>query len=790
MRIRAINRKLLRELVRLKGQIATIALVIASGITSFVALRGAHSSLEAACQAYYDQYRLAHVFSRVTRAPESLLGRIEALPGVALTQTRIAKEVTLPIEGLDRPAYGRLLSLPKSGQPATNALRLVAGRTPDPGREDEVVLLKAFAEAHGLEPDHWLPAVINGKRRQLRVVGVALSPEFVYAIRPGAMVDDPKRFAVLWMERGALAAAFDMASAFNDVSLRLQPGAAEPPVLAALDELLAPYGSDGAYGRKDQISNRILSGELAQLAMLAGMVPVVFLAVAAFLVNLVLGRLIRLQRHELATLKAVGYTNSEVGRHYFGLVLVVMIPGTLLGLLGGLVLGRFLMSAYGAIFRFHELNFVLAPSLAISSVLVSLLAAGGGAMLAVRAAVRLPPAEAMRPPAPARYRRSVLERLGLATLVGPAMMMVLREVLRRPLRTLLSSFGIAGAVALLILGRFGWDSVSYYFESIFRREQRQDLSVAFAQPVDPRAAQELQRWPGVLRAEGLRAIPVKARFDQRARSCVLIGLPDQASLRRLVSRKGVLEDPPSDGVVITKTLGDVLGLRLGDRLMLELLEGDRKTVRPPVTGFVDEAGGLQVYATEQLAAQLAGDLGAISAVLLRVDSNAVGAVERRLRESPQVIDVSDAVGEMQRMRDMNSSFIDIWTAVSIALSASVIFGVNYNNARIALAARSRDLASLRVLGYSRREVSKVLLGGLAIEVSLAIPLGLFLGRVWAEQFMRMSLDPETFRWSAIVAPPTYLMASAVALAAALLSALWVRRSLDDLDLIGVLKTRE
>lgn len=790
MPIRALNRKLFRELFRLKGQIFTIALVIASGITSFVALRGTYGSLLSARADYYDSCRFAEVFARVKRAPESLAARVEALAGVAASQTRIVKEVTLPLEGMSRPAYARLLSLPSKGEAQTNALRIVTGRSVARDRPDEVVVLKAFADAHGLGPGQRVPAIVDGKLRQLRVVGVALSPEFVYAIRPGALVDDPARYAVLWMDRAALATAFEMTGTFNEVSVRLQPGAPEGEVIERLDRLLAAYGADGAYGRRQQISHRILDDELAQLATLATMVPLVFLGVAAFLVNLVLGRLIRLQRHELAILKAVGYTNGEVARHYLGLVAVVMLPGVALGLLGGWGLGSLVMGAYVRVFRLPDVAFALSGPLVALSVSVSGFSAGMGALFAIKAAVGLPPAEAMRPPAPAHYRRSALERLGLDHALGPAMMMVLREVERRPLRTLLSSLGIAGAVALLILGRFGWDSVSHYFEAVFRREQQQDLTVSFAEPVDPRAVGELGRWPGVTRAEGLRAVAVRARFEQRFRDSVLLGLTPKHTLKGLLNRQGALEELPKQGVLVTKTLADVLGLAIGDRIELELREGDRRTVRPVVAGTLDEASGLQVYAPARLVAELARDEGAVSSVLLRVDPLARADVERRLRLSPRVIDVSDAQNDMQRMRDMNSSFIDIWTLVSIALSVSVIFGVSYNNARIALAARSRDLASLRVLGYSRRDVGKVLLGGLVIEAGLAIPLGLWLGRIWAEQFMRMSLDPETFRWAVTVSPQTYFMAGGVATLAAVASGLWVRRGLYGLDLTAVLKTRE
>jgi putative ABC transport system permease protein len=790
MWLTALDKKLLRDLSRLRGQIATIAIVLASGITSFISLRGTYASLEESRAAYYDHFRFAHVFARIERAPEAVAQRIERLAGVELLQTRVSEEVLMPIEGMPRPAYARLLSLPAGRTPATNALYLKSGRFPARGRDDEVVVLGSFAETHGLEPGHHLPIVINGKLRKVRVVGVALSPEFVYAIRPGAIVDDPSRYAVLWMERSALASAFQLDGAFNDLTLRLQPGVSEARVIAAVDRILAPYGTNGTISQKDQTSNRILHGELGQLQALSSMVPLVFLGVAAFLLNLVLGRLIRLQRAELATLKAIGYTNFEVGRHYLALVVVVMVPGGALGLLGGITLGRLVLRLYGRFFRFPELAFHITGSLIASALLVSLAAAITGSLLAVRAAAKLPPAEAMRPPAPARYRRSILERLGLSALAGPGGMMVLREVFRRPGRTALSAVGIAGAVGLLILARFGWDSISSYFETTFRREQRQDLNVTFLRPIAPRATGELARARGVLVAEGLRAVPIRIHYGHRMRSSVLMGLDPESTLRRLVGRGGREVPTPSAGVLATRKLGEVLGFQVGDRLEVEILEGDRPRVHPVVSGFVDEATGLQLYARADEIAELEHDQGAISSVLLSVDPKATEAVEARLRRSPRVIDVSDVVSDMRRMREMNASFIDVWTAVSIVLAASVILGVVYNNARISLAARSRELASLRVLGFSRREISLVLLGGLAIDVGLAIPIGLVLGRAWAEQFMRGSMDQETFRWAVVVSPRTYLMAASVALLAAAASAFWVRRSLDRLDLIGVLKTRE
>ena len=786
----ALDRKLLRELWAMKGQVITIAVVLGSGVASFLMLRGVYVSLEASRDAYYERNRFADVFATVEHAPESLAARIEALPGVARVQTRVAEDVTLPIEGMPRPAYGRLLSLPASGESATNALHLLKGRLPARGPTFEVVVLEPFARAHGLEPGHRLPAILNGRLEALKVVGIALSPEFVYAIRPGSIADDPKRYTVLWMERTALAAAFDRAGAFNDVSLLLQPGASEAAVIAGLDRLLARYGSDGAYGRRDQRSNQILTRELDQLEGLATMIPLVFLGVATFLIRLVLGRLVTLQRQEIAMLKAVGYSNRRVGTHYLGLVVVVLVPAALLGVGLGRWLGGIVLALYAEVFNFPEFALQLDAGLIATGLSVSAAGALLGALVAVRAAVRLPPAEAMRPPSPARYRRGVLSRAGLDALPGPVGLMVLRESVRRPLRTVMSSLGIAGAVSLLVLARFGVDSLDRYFEGIFAREQRQDLTVTFNSPVSPRVVDELGRSPGVVAAEGLRAVPVRARHGPRARDAVLMGLEPNGTLQQLIDRgTGAAVPLPREGLLLSRKLGEVLGLEPGDLLRLELKEGERKTVQVEVAGFIDDTMGLRVYATAGQVAALVRDEGAVSQALVRVAPGRRGALEARLADSPRVLETTDLRAELQRTRDLNAKAFDVWMAVSVLLASVVILGVVYNNARIALTARSRELASLRVLGFKRSEVSRVLLGGLAVEVALAIPLGLALGRLWAQQFSR-SFDQETFRFTAVVAPRTYLLATFVALVAAAVSAFWVRRSLDRLDLIAVLKTRE
>ncbi|HEX6142319.1 MAG TPA: ABC transporter permease, partial [Geminicoccaceae bacterium] len=412
--MRALDRKLLRDLVRLRGQVLAIALVLAAGVATVVLAVGTMRSLDETRRVYYERHRFADVFADVKRAPESLLERIAAIPGVAAVETRISRYVLLDVEGMAEPASAQLLSLPEHGPARLNTLYLRAGRLPDPARPDEVVISEPFAEAHGFRAGDRFGAILDGHRRRLEVVGIALSPEFIYVLAPGNMVPDDRRFGVVWMGHAAAAAAFDLEGAFNAVSLRLLRNADEATVIDRLDRLLERYGSRGAYGRDDQLSHAFLDNELEQLRAMALIIPPIFLVVAGFLLNITLDRLVQTERELIGLLKALGYGGVQIGWHYTKLVLVIAALGMALGFALGTWLGGGLTEMYRDFFRFPYLFFRREPDVFVLAGLVTLGAALLGALRAVGRAVRLPPAVAMAPPTPPRFRRHWYDRIGLA----------------------------------------------------------------------------------------------------------------------------------------------------------------------------------------------------------------------------------------------------------------------------------------------------------------------------------------------------------------------------------------
>ena len=787
--MRPLTRKLLRDLWRIRSQALAISLVVAAGVTIYVLLLSAYASLQLTQSAYYERYRFADVFASLRRAPLSLAEEIRAWPDVAALEARVVADVTLDLAGVSEPLSGRLISLPEDRDPAVNDVFLAEGRRPEPGRDREVLASERFARANGLVPGDEIAAVINGRRRRLQIVGLALSPEYVYAIRPGELIGDDQRFGVFWMNRRALAAAFQMEGGFNDLALRLTPGASAPEVLDRLDRRLDGYGGLGAIPRAQQLSHFFVQGEIDQLEGMGRLVPMVFLAVAAFLINVVLTRLVSVEREQIAALKALGYTNLEVGSHYLKWGLLVAAAGAVAGIVAGATLGRGMTALYTDFFHFPVLEYELTTAVIVQGALVAVAAATVGTLGTVRRVVTLPPAEAMRPEAPARYRVSAIERAGLGRLLSPPARMVLRNMQRRPLRAAMSSSAIAASGALLVVGLFSLDSVDVILDVQFNQAQRYDALLTFFHPVSAAAAHEVDRLPGVLRAEGFRAVPVRLRAGPRSRYLVVTGVSPDDTLNRIIDEGGGRITIPPEGLVLSRKLGELLDVSPGDLVRLDVLEGTRPVREVVVVSLVDDYMGLNAYMDRAALHRMMQEGRLLSGAYLAIDPRRQDALFDAIHETPAVA----GMGLKQVMLDNFQSQLDesvgIMRTATIVFAGIIVFGVVYNTARVALSERGRELATLRVIGFSRGEIGRILFGEWAIVTGLALPLAMGIGYLLAAMLVE-AFSTEVYRLPLIVSARTYLWAVGTIVIAAVLSGLAVRRRLHRLDLIAVLKTRE
>ncbi len=787
--MRAIDRKMLRDLWGMRGPALAIALVIVSGVATFVTMTATMGALQRTLASYYSEYRFAEVFATVRRAPETLLETLRGVEGVSQVMTRVTAGVNLEVPGYDQPVSGLLVSIPEGRQPALNQLFIRAGRLIEPGREEEVLVNEVFAEAHGLRPGDRLTAVINGRRKALRVAGIALSPEFLMQIQPGSLFPDPQRFGVLWMGREALAAAYDMGGAFNDVALTLAPGADEKTVIDRLDQILGTYGGVGVNSRMQQPSHFYITEEFRQLRTMATMLPVIFLAVAAFLLNIVVTRLIGTQREQIAVLKAFGYSNGDVGWHYIKLVFVIALIGAAAGVAAGMWMGRGMGNLYLTFYRFPYLDYALDPSVVSSAVALTVGATFAGVIRAVRRAVTLPPAEAMRPAPPASYRPTFVERIGLQKYLDQPTRMILRNLERQPVKALLTVTGIASSCAILIMGLFMSGAFDYIIRVQYGIAQRDDLTITFVEPTSTASLYELKGLPGVIHAEPYRMAPVKLRNGHWSYDTAVQGIPQASYLRRIIDTELRPVDIPEQGVVLTERLAEILHVRPGDRVVVEVQEGRRLVREVPVVGLTRQYLGVAAYMDLEAMHRLVGGGQAISGALLTTDRDAEDGLTKLLQRRPRVIGIVAQERAIASFMETSAESMLTFTYILSFFAGVIAFGVVYNSARIALSERDRELASLRVLGFTRGEIAYILLGELAVLTLLAIPVGFLMGTGLTAGIVQL-LQTDLYQIPMVLESSTFALAALVVLVATTVSAGIVRRKLSKLDLVGVLKTRE
>jgi putative ABC transport system permease protein len=787
--ILALDRKLLRDLVEMRGQALAIAAVVMAGVAMFVTYLSNFESLDRTLSAYYERQRFGDVFAGASRVPERVATAIAALPGVVTVDTRVVADVTIDVPGLAEPASGRLVSMGAAGTSPLNAVMLRRGAWPDPARPDEVVASEVFAEAHAFGPGSQVAAIINGRRRTLTIVGIGLSPEYVYSIRPGELFPDNRRYGVFWMDRRALAAAFDMMGAFNDVSLALSRGASADDAVAGLDRLLEPYGGRGAYPRALQVSAWTLSNELTQLKTFGLVTPAIFFSVAAFILNIALTRALALQRPQIAALKALGYSNRALAWHYITWALVIAGAGAVVGVAIGAWLGGRMAGLYNEFFRFPSLDYGLSPRVAVWSVAGSLVVAALGAQAAVRRAVAVPPAEAMRPETPARYRPSLGERWRLLRRLPQASRMVLRNIERQPLRTSLSVLGMAFAGAVLLIGLAFLDVMEVLVDEQFVRAMRQDVTVTFTAPLSAGAVHAAARLPGVIDVQPLRVVPVRLRAGTRQRTLAVMGLASDPRLHRVVERSGRIVVLPPEGLVISAMLGRVLDVSPGAVVGLEVLEGRRETLDVPIVAFVDDSMGLQAYMHADALRRMLREGATVSAAALMVDDAALPALNLALKGLPAVAGVAVREATLRSFRETMAEHMNLMILFNVAFAGVIAFGVVYNAARVSLSERSRELASLRVLGFTRAEVARILVGELALVTLASLPVGTLVGYGLGLAIMTIFTN-EVYRLPFTVTAQTVAWSWLTVIGSAAVSALAVRRRLERLDLVAVLKSRE
>ncbi len=784
-----LNRKLGRDLWRMRSQVLAIVLLVASGVAVFGMSLSNYMTLLAMQQRHYEHERFGDLFVQARRAPLPLAARLAEVDGVAAVEARIVQPARVDRPDSDLAIGARIVSIPARQQPELNRLRLVSGRWVDPGRTDEVIVNIAYAEAWHVRPDDAIDVILNGRRQRFRVVGTAMSPEFVFVSRPGLPLPDDRAYAIIWAGRSAVEAAFDMSGAFNDLVVRLTPEAHAAAVAAEVDRLLEPYGGGGAITRRDHASHRFVEDELAEQRTMSIVVPLIFLGIASFLLHVVMGRLVEVQREQIAALKALGYANEQILLHYLKFAAVVVLLGVIAGAGLGAWLGSLMIETYRPFFRFPDWSFEFRPWIPLAAGVLAFAAAAAGIWTAVQRVVLLPAAVAMRSAEPVAARVGRITRLLTDLVPGPRWRMVVRSIAGRPLRSLMTMVGLAFAVPLVVMGLFWWDALGTMIEVNFERIERGDIQVTLSQPAGIRAVRELAAVPGVHHAEGQRIVAARLRYGHRSYRLALQGLPADGVLKRPLDSSLQPIPIPADGLVLSRRLAQHLDVRPGEEVIVEVLEGGRPLRRAPVVGLADDILGFNAYTEIASLNRLMREADLVNAIVLSADPAGADAVQRRLQAFPRIEAVTSRRATLAAFNDKITGLLTISAVVLTCFGILIAVGVVYNAARVAFQEHAWELASLRILGFTRREVSQVLFAELALMTLVAVPLGLVLSR-WLIALIFALRENESFDLPAVVHPATLGYATIIVIVAVAASAIGVRGRVDRMDLVAVLKTRD
>lgn len=781
-----LNRKLWRDLAALKGQVAAIAVVIAAGVMTLMIAVSSLDTIRLSMERFYSSHQFGDVYASLSRAPDTLTERLRDIPGINLVETRVIAPVRLEVPDFADPVRGQILSIPDGRQPVLNRLYLRSGTLPESGRADQVVISEPFAEAHELQAGDHLRVIIRGRYQRLQISGIALSPEFVYQVAPTDLLPDYERYAVMWMNRRALGNAFGMDGAFNNVVASLQAGSSADEVIERLDIMLAPYGAIGAHDRDDVMSHRMLTEEIAQLRVMAVVLPGVFLGVSAFLLSVLMGRIINTQRQQIAVIKAFGYRDLELAWHFSLLTGMIVAVGTLLGLVLGMWTGDAMAALYAEYFRFPETVTRLQARVVLLAVVVSGAAAGLGTFKAVLGAVRLPPAEAMRPPAPAEFHQSWLDRSRFGRWLAQTTRILLRNLSRSKLKSAMTITGIGLSASLLLLGSYQFNAVSQMIDLQYRKVLQMDVQVTFVEPTSARVMAELQAMPGVQYVEGYRSVPVRLRHTHLSERSSILGLPQDPQLRGLIDANAQPLSLSGQGLFMTTFLADQLQLDVGDPVQVDILEGQRRSLEMVLAGVVDEPLGLSAYMQRDALNALLREGPAISGVWLMTDADLRPEIYDRLWDAARVAGIGLISQAEDGLREYMDDTVLVMMAVLLLLAGSITFALVYNNARIAFAERARELATLRVLGFTRGQVGWVLVGEIALLTLLAIPVGWLLGTVFS-WLLSLAFSMDMMRIPFHITHQTYAFSAAGVILASSLSVLMIAQRLKRLDMVEALK---
>lgn len=781
--VKTLNQKLLRDLKKIKFQVLSISLIIGSGIMYLMGSLISYKSLLLARDLFYKDYKLANGYHYSQFAPQSIIPIIRKLPGVLEVEERVSERVTIECKEKSRTAKGKILSITQ------NLNQLYIERGTLPLKSSEVAINSSFAKSNQLHPGDTLTILLGGRKVQLQITAIVQSPEFVYIFPEGGFLPDNKNYGILWAQKRTLETLLNRTGAFNEILFHFQfkNQVEKERTYFAIQQLMDKYASFGVISLDKLPSYSLLNNEFNQLKTTALFLPFIFIFVSSFILQMVLNRIVSKEREQIATLKANGMTSWEIGFHYFLIALIVCSIGTTLGILLGIYLGDVFVDLYSEYFYFPNLQ----PILPIESIFVAIIFGFSSGVIgfwtAFRKVNQLQPASAMRPPTPETYKNIQIESwLSNSHLEWK---MVLRNLLKSPIRTILSIVGLSFAIMILILGNFLKDNVDYMVHLQYNIIQREDIMLNFSTLQFISLENHFLNKIGILYTEPIRFVPIRLKKRGIHKETVLYGLEENPILRRIVNDKYNSIPIPKNGILMNKNIANELQIKPGDKVWVEVLEGNQSKFYVFVAGVIEEVLGQGIYISRKLLNKKLKESNVFNQLYIQLDPNKEKFFIQKWKNYPAVATITSKRELVQSFQEVLQRSL-LATSIFIMLFTSIIgIGIIYNLAMIILAERIYEMGTLRILGFHTWEIFKILIGEIVLLIMVAIPIGIYLGNILAFWVINLN-EGDDFKIPVKIFPKSYFTALGFACLTSSVSFWIIYKKIKEMNLLSVLKIRE
>ncbi len=792
--VKVLDRKLLRELWHQKGLIVAITMLVSVGIMCFIFMRSAHHNLKLAQAKYNAQCRMADFWINIKKAPVAELNELLSIPGISELRPRIQFLCTVDLPQARDPINGLVLSMPDQRQPVINDVVLKRGGYFTEQRRDEVLVNNAFARKHGIIPGDVIHLILNNRRQELHVVGTAISSEFIYLVGPGAISPDPEHFGVFYLKQSFAEEVFGFDGAANQVLGLLTPEMRAHPdeLLRTAERKLKPFGVFSVTPLRDQPSHRFLTDEIRGIGTFAGLMPIIFLAVAALVLNVLLMRLIDQQRVVIGTLKGLGYSNAELFWHFTKFSGIIGLVGGFVGWGLGYYMGGVMTARYQMMFEFPELKSNVYPDLYLVGLAIGMSCSLIGSIRGARQALSLQPAEAMRSKPPSKGGRIWLERIpALWSRLSSGWRMVLRNMIRHRARTIVGVFAAAMGAGVLSCGLLLQASMNYLIDFQFSKIDCSEIDLSFKDERSIDSVADALRLPGVEHAEPVLDVACEFFNGPYRRKGVIRGLLPNA---RLTVPRDVTEERipiPQVGVTMTRKLAELLHLKPGDMLEFEPVKGLRERCRVPIVTLADSYMGLTVYADINYLSKLIDEDLAVTGVQMKVDDRPE-SMQELVKSMKRLPVVQTYISRKSTISNLNATLVEMqnfFINVMTFFAGVIFFASLLNMSLISLAERRREVATFLVQGYSHWQVGLNFLRETLLTAGIGTVLGFPLGYLlcW---WLTKNYDTEMFRFPLRTSPVVWITTSLWGLGFALASHAVVHREIVTMDWRDALSVKE